>query len=193
MPEHLIIQAYSDARRLPGGDLLPVIRLGNEATWSRVLGESAAAVVILENCRSGADLQHAHMALSVAEARLGIAEATTRIIASAADTAESVLGLASYAGKSPRLVGLTWDRAAFCADIGCGLISETAEAARLQLVIAARAAGVVAYDSPKAKIGGDGLSEAFIEHSRSLGFHGAVLLTQGRCGRISSNTSLASE
>lgn len=193
MPEHLKIQAYNDARRLPGDGLLPVIRLGNEASWGRVLGESAAAVVILANCRGGADLQHAHMALSVAEAQLGIAEATTRIIASAADTAESVLELASYAGKSPRLVGLTWDRAAFCADIGCDPASETAESVRWQLVIAARAAGVPAYDSPKAEIGGDGLSEAFIAHSRSLGFDGAVFPAQGRSGRINSKTSLASQ
>lgn len=154
-------------------DMVPVAELGDAESLETVLHASGTDCVILRNCRGGEDLQRFDMMLSVAEARLGRSEGRIRIVASAVDSAEGYMRLDSFRGRSTRLAGLTWDRAAFAADIRCDLASETTELARLQLVIAARAAGVLAYDSAPQSVGE--AYEAFIGRSRTLGFDGVTL------------------
>jgi citrate lyase beta subunit len=151
----------------------PVAGLNDAESLETVLDASETDCVILRDCRGGEDLQRFDMLLSVAEARLRLAEGRIRIIASAVDSALGYTRLGSLCGKSARLVGLTWNPTAFAADIGCDLAAATVELARLHLVIAARAAGVLAYDSASGAV--VKASDAFIEQSRALGYDGVAL------------------
>jgi citrate lyase beta subunit len=108
---------------------------------------SGADRLLLSDCRGPTDLQKCDVLLSVTEARAGRPDGTISIVASAADSAAGLLKLQSLGAKSRRLAGLTWNRTGFCADLGCAPDSAVAEQARIQVVIAARAAGVEAYDS----------------------------------------------
>jgi len=173
MRKFLKIQAYGGADPVFGGSSLPVLRLEQGSAAADLVGESGCMAVVLADCRGGRDLQHLHHLLSLAEARLALAEGTVKILACAADSASGMLALASLAGKSPRLAGLIWGRHAFARDVGCDPQSATAELARLHLVIAAGAVGVAAYDS--ADDGAGGLSEVFVATSRHLGFRGVAL------------------
>ena len=172
MRKHLRFQAYGEAGAPPVAALLPVVRPADSAELPDIVRESDGGTLVLADCRSGMDLQRMHVQLSVVEARLGMVEGTIRIIASAADSAVAVLGLPGYAGKSPRLAGLTWCRADLAADLGCDPQSATLEHARWQVVIAARAAGVPAYDCGPDMAESGNAWEDFVLASRRLGFYG---------------------
>jgi len=168
------VSKYLKFRRYDVADELsvpasPVVGLDIGDSLVNLLGESQ--LVVLAGCCGGADLQHFAMLLDVAEARLGLAEGQTKVICSASDSAKAVLALSSFSGKSSRLAGLCWDRSAFAGDVGCDPASATAEFARVQLVIAARAAGVAAYDCHA----GNEAPDAFIRTSLSLGFDGIAV------------------
>jgi citrate lyase subunit beta/citryl-CoA lyase len=165
----LRIHSYSE---MSADRLLPVVG-GESESLGDVLGASDTNCIVVGDCRGGEDLQRFDMMLSVAEARLGLDAGATRIIASAADSALGYARLGRFAGRSRRLVGLTWNRGELAEDLRCAPDSESTELARLQLLLAARAAGVSAYDSVLSPM--RDLSEVFIEKSRALGFDGVVL------------------
>ncbi|WP_137158012.1 aldolase/citrate lyase family protein [Rhizobium sp. FKL33] len=125
--------------------------------------------LLVRNCAGLAGLERVETALRVAEARLGLAEGATRLIASMADTARAVLALQKPVIASPRLIGLTWDRSSLRASLGCSDPSPLLDQARLQLLFAAAAAGVPAFewsvsDDPKSD-----------EDTRALGFAGVSI------------------
>lgn len=127
---------------------MPVLSLRDEGFES----DAAAAVasgtkcILLADCRGSEDLQRCDMALSVAEASEARDAGATLIVASV-DSAAALMQLSLLGGKSARLAGLTWNRAAFCDGIGCTHDSPVAGHARISVVVAARAFGVPAYDT----------------------------------------------
>jgi citrate lyase beta subunit len=193
LPDFLKISLYETASSPLEAASLLVLHIGAVDLLADAIRESGTQRVILGNCLGGDDLQHFDLLLSVAEARLGLDAGTITIIASAADSAKGVSRLFGFEGKSARLEGLTWSRNALAADLSCDPQSPTVELARMQLVIAARACGVAAYDS--AGFLDDAACADFIVKSRYLGFDGMTFAVQasGRAGRMISNTSLASE
>lgn len=102
--------------------------------------------LLIRGCAGLAGLERMETALRVAEARLGLAEGATRLIASMADTARAVLALQKPLIASQRLIGLTWDRTSLRASLGCSDPSPLLDQARLQLLFAASAAGIPAFD-----------------------------------------------
>ena len=98
-------------------------------------------------------MQQLSVKLALREALGGLDDGATGIIA-AVDTAEALLGLASFRGASARLIGLSWDAEALRVDIGAETARDATGAyvgafrlAREMTLIAAAAAGVAAIDT----------------------------------------------
>lgn len=113
---------------------------------------------ILASCRSGADVQRLGGKLAVREARLGLVDGATRIVACVGD-AKSLMNLPSFAGASPRLAALV-----LCAN------APWPPLARALVALAAADADVAAIDGP---------SEADLfrheaESARDQGFSGKI-------------------
>ncbi|MDB5525220.1 MAG: hypothetical protein JWM58_2983 [Rhizobium sp.] len=168
VPKTVEIVYFANSRQ---GDVLPAVdmRMADVQVEIDTHVKGGAGTIVLADCRGVEDLQRLDMALSVAEARAGRNAGGVRIIASAADSAAGLLGLVSLGGKSTRLVGLTWSRSSFCRDVGCTSGSEVAEHARLQLIVAARAFSLPAYDSRDTDTDTE---DDFVSTSMSLGFDG---------------------
>lgn len=108
---------------------------------------------IVAEARSGADVQHLSIKLSVREAQLGLPDGSTKIIATAASTPASIFMLGSFCDASPRLAGLIFGGTSD--SLGEG----PAHTARSLMVLAAKSAGVPAFDAPSPDVGSRGLSE----------------------------------
>ncbi len=92
----------------------------------------------------GADVQRLGARLAVEEARLGLPEGAFRILAFATESPRAIFGLPSYVGASARLDALVFSAAPLAAHrLGAGPL----RFARESLLIAARAAGVLALDA----------------------------------------------
>lgn len=96
------------------------------------------------------DLARLANRLAVHEAEAGLPDGATRIVA-LIGSAAGVLGAAGLAGASPRLAGLAWDAEALAGDLGIELDLSGAwpaplAQARGQVVLAARVAGVPAFE-----------------------------------------------
>ena len=77
----------------------------------------APEAILLPGSVGAPSVQQLSAKLAVREARLGLADGETRIIATA-DTAQALFHMASYRGSSPRLIGLVWSAEALRAEIG---------------------------------------------------------------------------
>lgn len=119
--------------------------------------------VVLPKSTGGGDIRQLSHYLDAFEAAGEAAGATvpgaTRIVAVATETAESLFGLDSYAGASPRLWGLMWGAEDLAASLGAtensrdGIYSEPFRLARNLCLAGAAAAGVAAIDTICADIG----------------------------------------
>jgi citrate lyase subunit beta/citryl-CoA lyase len=74
--------------------------------------------VMLPKSLDGASIQHLATKLSVREARHGLGDGATKIVAIATERAEALFGLASYRNCSRRLEGLAWGGEDLSADLG---------------------------------------------------------------------------
>lgn len=97
------------------------------------------------------DLARLANRLAVHEAEAGLPDGATGIVG-LIGSAACVLGAAALAGASPRLAGLAWDAEALAADLGIALDRSAAwpaplAQARGQVVLAARVAGVPAFET----------------------------------------------
>lgn len=153
------------------GAPLPVVYLAADDDFQAVLDKIAADgadCLLLANCRGADDLQRCDIGLTVAEARAGRMAGAIGIIAGIADSAIGLMRARTLGGKSARLRAVTWNRASFCADVGCRLDSTIAEHARIEVLVTARALALPAYDclgegQPAADLAAD---------ARSFGFDG---------------------
>jgi citrate lyase subunit beta / citryl-CoA lyase len=97
--------------------------------------------IILPKCESGAHVQQLGARLAVLEAENGLIDGATKIIG-VIETAQGLMHLASFKGKSARLVGLKFDSDALSAVIGVEACGVAVSLVR----IAAMAAGVKIID-----------------------------------------------
>lgn len=145
MPKTCSLIAFWDDE---ANQTLPVLNV-RDADFQDAADAAAAAggnCVLLADCRGAGDSQRCDAGLSVAEARAGRPAGTIQIVASI-DSAAALMQVGGLGDRSTRLAGLTWNRPAFCVNIGCAPESAVAVQARSSVVIAARAFGVPAYDS----------------------------------------------
>ncbi|MFG6637795.1 HpcH/HpaI aldolase/citrate lyase family protein [Sulfitobacter sp. 1A12126] len=110
-------------------------------------------MIMLPKCRGAKDVALLGNYLSAFEAAFGTEEGTTRILAIATETAESVMGLASYTPAHPRLAGMLWGAEDLIASLGATGNRDGADfsgpflMARNECVMAAASAGVLAIDT----------------------------------------------
>lgn len=77
-----------------------------------------ADTIVLPKSTGGADILSLSSLLSVAEAEANLSDLSTRVIAVATETADSIFGLGTYGDKSKRLYGMTWGAEDLSAAIG---------------------------------------------------------------------------
>jgi citrate lyase subunit beta/citryl-CoA lyase len=108
--------------------------------------------IFLDGAEGGASVQHLAAKLAVFEARAGLADGATTIIAGAARTPAAIFALGSYKDCSRRLVALAWDSEALARALGLdswpGVVPAPLAIARGLLVLGAAAAGLPALDAP---------------------------------------------
>lgn len=110
--------------------------------------------ILLPKSNSGKDVTQLSAKLNVHEARSGLAEGVTQIIAIITETAIGTLSAASYPDASGRLTGLSWGAEDLSAVIGAaavrneaGLYTDVFRMARALTILGASAADVAAIDT----------------------------------------------
>jgi citrate lyase subunit beta/citryl-CoA lyase len=110
--------------------------------------------ILLPKAEGGASVTHLDAKLAVREARHGIADGATKIMALATETAAAMFTGGSYRGSSARLTGLTWGAEDLSAELGAeanrdaqGHFLDPYRLARSVCLMAAAAAGVQAVDT----------------------------------------------
>jgi len=110
--------------------------------------------LILPKSQGGADVQHLSTKLRVAEIEAGLPDGGIAILPIITETGLATLSTATYAGCSPRLVGLTWGAEDLAAEIGArtnrdahGRYTDVFRLARSVTLLAASASAVAAIDT----------------------------------------------
>jgi citrate lyase subunit beta / citryl-CoA lyase len=110
--------------------------------------------ILLPKSNSGKDVTQLSAKLNVHEARSGLAEGVTQIIAIITETAIGTLSAATYPDASKRLTGLSWGAEDLSAVIGAttvrdetGLYTDVFRMARALTILGASAADVAAIDT----------------------------------------------
>jgi citrate lyase subunit beta/citryl-CoA lyase len=110
--------------------------------------------ILLPKAEGGASVTHLDAKLAVREARHGIADGATKIMALATETAAAMFTGGSYRGSSARLIGLTWGAEDLSAELGAeanrdaqGHFLDPYRLARSICLMAAAAGGVQAVDT----------------------------------------------
>src|SRR5690606_35424953 len=110
--------------------------------------------IMLPKAVGGADVARLDVRLRVHEAENGIEDGATRIIPIITETPAALLDVASHAGASARLAGLTWGAEDLSAEIGASetrnadrLYTDVFRFARVSTILAASAAEVAPIDT----------------------------------------------
>ncbi|MBZ9601832.1 HpcH/HpaI aldolase/citrate lyase family protein [Phyllobacterium chamaecytisi] len=110
--------------------------------------------ILLPKSNSGKDVTRLSAKLNVCEARTGVEEGSTQIIAIITETAIGTLSAASYPGASTRLIGLSWGAEDLSAAIGArtarnesGRYTDIFRLARAVTILGASAADVASIDT----------------------------------------------
>lgn len=110
--------------------------------------------IMLPKSGGGQDVGRLDMRLRVHEAENGVADGATRIVPIITETPAALLNVATYAGASARLAGLTWGAEDLSAEIGAaqtrneaGRYTDVFRFARLSTILAATAADVAPVDT----------------------------------------------
>ncbi|WP_028029480.1 HpcH/HpaI aldolase/citrate lyase family protein [Gemmobacter nectariphilus] len=115
--------------------------------------------ILLPKSRGGQDIAELGHYLSAFEAASGLKQGSTWIMAVATETAEAMLGMASYTPAHPRLRGLLWGAEDLSASLGATSNRDGAGysgpfvLARNMCLFAAASAGVMAIDTVCTAIG----------------------------------------
>ncbi|MBC7141288.1 MAG: CoA ester lyase [Rhodobacteraceae bacterium] len=132
--------------------------------------------IVLPKCVSATDVEKLGFFLDAFEAASGLEAGSTRIIAVATETAESIFGLSGYRNAGPRLWGLMWGAEDLAASLGAtensagGVYSEPFRLARNLCLMGAAAAGLAAIDTVCTNIGDLDFVEAEASAARRDGF-----------------------
>lgn len=149
--------AFMQERRPPAQQVY--IRI-NPLTSGMALEDLAAIMagapdgIMLPKCRSGEDVRTLSLYLDALEAREGIEQGRTQILPIVTEVAAGVFTMSSYAGCSPRLMGMMWGAEDLSADVGAsvkrlpdGSYDVPYRLARAVTLLGARAAGVIPFDT----------------------------------------------
>jgi citrate lyase subunit beta/citryl-CoA lyase len=169
LEDSVALSGKEEARRVTAG-FLAEVRAGTERPrlFVRVNGLATGMTdadldgimsagpdgIMLPKAVGGADVAHLGAKLAVREAEFGLEDGATRIVAIATENARGVFALGTFAGASPRLLGLAWGGEDLSADIGAetnrgpdGLYTDPYRLARAFTLFGATAAEVDAIDS----------------------------------------------
>lgn len=133
--------------------------------------------ILLPKCESAADIEALAGELDRIEARAGMQNGSTFIMA-IVETARGVIASPAIAGASSRIAALCFGAEDFSRDIGARRTAAGSEAltARQNVVMAAKAAGVQAHDSVFSDVDDAAGLAAYCAASRALGFDGVGLV-----------------
>ena len=139
--------------------------------------------IVFPKCVGQADLDRLALWLDAFEAREGIEIDSTRILTIATESAAAVLALSASPARHVRLMGHSWGGEDLMADLGAlakgpapGVYDDTFKLARTVNLMAAVAAGVIAYDTVYPDIKNvDGL-RAEANDARRMGYGGKIAI-----------------
>lgn len=169
-----------------GPELWVRINALTTSLWEADLEAIMAAApdgVMLPKARNGGDVHHLSVALDLAEARAGLPQGSTPVIAIATEVPAALFAMDSFSGCSNRLEGLAWGAEDLSAAIGAatardlkGRLTSPFRLARDLTLFAAAAAGVSAIDEIYADFRDhEGLAAAAAEAARD-GFGGKMAI-----------------
>ena len=147
-----------------------------------VVMPSRPFAVVLPKCSGAADVQKLALYLDAFEAAAGAPAGETRVLAIATESAQSLFGLGTYAGCSPRLWGMMWGGEDLAASLGAtanradGRWLEPYQLARSLCLAAAAAAGVEAIDTVATDIKDVEAVGREARNARRDGFSGKALI-----------------
>jgi citrate lyase subunit beta/citryl-CoA lyase len=139
--------------------------------------------IVFPKCVGQADLDRLALWLDAFEAREGFEIDSTRILTIATESAAAVLALSASPARHVRLMGHSWGGEDLMADLGAlakgpapGVYDDTFKLARTVNLMAAVAAGVIAYDTVYPDIKNiDGL-RAEANDARRMGYGGKIAI-----------------
>jgi citrate lyase subunit beta/citryl-CoA lyase len=139
--------------------------------------------IVFPKCVGQADLDRLALWLDAFEAREGIEIDSTRILTIATESAAAVLALSASPARHVRLMGHSWGGEDLMADLGAlakgpapGVYDDTFKLARTVNLLAAVAAGVIAYDTVYPDIKNvDGL-RAEATDAKRMGYGGKIAI-----------------
>ncbi len=139
--------------------------------------------IVFPKCVGQPDLDRLALWLDAFEAREGIEINSTRILTIATESAAAVLALSASPARHVRLMGHSWGGEDLMADLGAlakgpapGVYDDTFKLARTVNLMAAVAAGVIAYDTVYPDIKNiDGL-RAEAGDARRMGYGGKIAI-----------------
>lgn len=143
----------------------------------------APDAIVLPKATCGADVQRLGAKLAVEEARNGLEHGCIGILPIATESGAAIFGLATYAGASRRMIGLTWGAEDLSADLGAetnrghdGALTEPYRLARSLTLFAAAAAGLDAFDTVAVVLRDEAALRAECEAARRDGFVGKLAI-----------------
>jgi citrate lyase subunit beta/citryl-CoA lyase len=150
-----LTRSMLDGRRGPQHLYVRVNALDTDMTLRDLAAVMPAAPdgIVLPKSRGGDDVRRLSLWLDAFEAAAGTKPGSTHIVVVATETAESVFGLGTYKGSSPRLAGLMWGAEDLAASLGAtengggGNFHSPYRLARDMCLIGAAAADVAAIDT----------------------------------------------
>jgi citrate lyase subunit beta/citryl-CoA lyase len=139
--------------------------------------------IVFPKCVGQADLDRLALWLDAFEAREGIDIDSTRVLSISTESAAAVLALSATPAKHVRLMGHSWGGEDLMADLGAlakgpapGVYDDTFKLARTVNLMAAVAAGVIAYDTVYPDIRNvDGL-RAEAHDAKRMGYGGKIAI-----------------
>lgn len=182
-------------RRRQADSKTPLLVLADSARDSDSLDEQLEIIIparpdgiVLSGVANGTDLQRLDVALSVAEAMAGREPGETALIAMIGDNASGLLSVASFAGRTPRLLGLGYRAAALAGTSKKRSPDRQAESAPVALsrgltLLGAAKAQVAALDWLDPSLAGDDLERACAAARRD-GFSALITETPDQLAAI---------
>ncbi len=151
----------------------PFVKMDLEAVVA-----AGAQSIMVPKVAGARTIHHVAVLLDLIEEEYGIEEGRTKVIA-LIETALGVEKAFEAATSSPRVEALALGGEDLCADLGCPRTKEGTELlfSRSRLVVAARAAGVEAVDTPFTDVHDEEGCYTDTAFARSLGFDGKLSIS----------------
>lgn len=173
------------AARPPGGPRMLVrtadIRSGRTIADLDAVMPARPDGILLPDCLDGADIQHLGALLAVREAENGLDDGSTRILAEAGATPSALFRLGTLPRASLRLDGLVFDAGALAESLGASLHRASTGHhagpighARSQVLFAAAAGGIAAFERTPPDASAGAALEASARCARRDGFSGMI-------------------